>query len=242
MPKATDNHTPTTPDAELTRLHAALIEQTAVLARMEADKLPPGITPESDAHEQRMLAAERHYRAIAAEVTRTPAHGEAGLKAKAAALMLALEHYLCHRIGSGLDDIATGEMGDDDHRLSLSLARDIVGREPGSQDISPDAYLITLCDRIVAMNAEEKAIDARHDDPDNDPIDGPRLEANAVEYKEIVARIEELIILTSDGANAVARAALPEARKQPNGEFAPTDLHEELSMMLIEYHARGAVQ
>jgi hypothetical protein len=178
MGKATDTDNTS---AELIRLHAALAEQTAVLARMEADKLPPGITPESDAHEQRMLAAERHYRAIAAEITRTPANDEAGLKAKAAALLLSLEHYLCHRIGSGLDDIATGEMGDDDHRLSLSLARDIVGREPGSQDISPDAYLITLCDRIVALNAEEKEIDARHDDPDNDPIDGPRLEANAEE-------------------------------------------------------------
>jgi hypothetical protein len=107
------------------------VAQTAELRRLETepDASPGGgITPESEAQEVRMNAAEHRFGAIAAQIIELPAQGVAGWRAKAGALLLVLEHGVCSYIGDTLDDIASGEVGDEDHRLSLSRARDIAGR------------------------------------------------------------------------------------------------------------------
>jgi Sugar (and other) transporter len=115
--------------------------------------------------------------------------------------LLVLEPGVCVQIDDTLDDIASGEVGDEDHRLSLSLARDIVGRAPGisAQDISPDAELIALCDRIVAINAEQTAIFASYpgidQEADDNPVDGPVLDAVSAEWHEIKRRITDLSIV-----------------------------------------------
>jgi hypothetical protein len=124
MPTGTDG-----PDAGLIRLHAALVAQGAEIARLsaeqEASPYPYG-TPESTAQEARMTAAECEWETIAEQITDLPAQGAAGLRAKAAALLLVLKHDVCHGLADSLDDIAVGNVGDPDHRLSLSLARDLL--------------------------------------------------------------------------------------------------------------------
>jgi hypothetical protein len=112
---------------------------------------------------------------------------------------------------------------------------------------APDAELIRLCDRIVAINAEERAIDARYpdinQDADEDPIDGPRLRANGLELQQIEARICDLTIATLAGADAAGRAAMPEGRKQLDGHLEPTNLYQLLALKLVEYHAgRAGIQ
>jgi hypothetical protein len=96
----------------------------------------------------------------------------------------------------------------------------------------------------VAINAEERAIDARYPDinrdADEDPIDGPRLRANGIELLQIKARIVDLTITAMAGAAAAGRAAMPESRKEqeePGIEAQPTDLYELLALKLVEYHA-----
>ena len=132
----------------------------------------------------------------------------------------------------------TAERNTPEHKLAPSLTKDIAcGTSGAVQDLSQDAELIRLCDRIVEINVEEKEIDGCSDDPDNDPIYGPRLDVLTAEYHQIKSRIEELTITTLAGANAVASATMPEARKQLAGHLEPTDLHEELAMMLVEFHA-----
>jgi hypothetical protein len=110
--------------------------------------------------------------------------------------------------------------------------------------LAPDAELIALCERVVAINAEERAIAAKYPDidkdADDDPTDGPILDALSAEWHEIKRRILDLTITTLAGADAAGRAAFPESRQEqeaPGIEAVPTDLYELLALKLVEFHA-----
>ena len=114
-------------DIEVVRLHRALVSQMrtmACIAATEATKQTHGITPETEAAEARADAAERERDAIVEQIAATPAHGVTGWRAKAAALLIVLQHLVCAQIGTTLADVATGEIGGS-YLLALSLARDL---------------------------------------------------------------------------------------------------------------------
>jgi hypothetical protein len=108
----------------------------------------------------------------------------------------------------------------------------------------PDAELIRLCERIVAINTEERAIAARYPDidkdADDDPTDGPVLDALSAKWHEIKRRITDLNITTLAGADAAGRAAMPESRQEPEFpgiEAQPTGIYDLLALKLVEFHA-----
>jgi hypothetical protein len=117
---------PAGPDAELVRLHQALVAQTALIARIQAELLPPGITAASKDKEERLAAADDKFWDLIDEMTAMPAQSAAGQRAKAGALLLALRNGVCLNINETLADIASGEVGYPEHRLALSLASDIL--------------------------------------------------------------------------------------------------------------------
>jgi hypothetical protein len=113
---------------------------------------------------------------------------------------------------------------------------------PGPTDAAaPDAELIALCDRIVAINVAQTAICARYpgigQEADDDPIDGAVLDVLSAEWHQIKSRISNLSIVTPAGADAAGRAAHPEAKKPIDGQLTRTDLYELLALKLVEYHA-----
>ena len=89
------------PDAELLRLHLALAAQGEELARImaEGDDLPSGFTPASEDQERRLDEANDAWWSLFDEITAIPAQGVAGQRAKAATMLLVLEHT----IGNGID-------------------------------------------------------------------------------------------------------------------------------------------
>ena len=89
------------PDAELLRLHLALAAQGEELARImaEGDDLPSGFTPASEDQERRLDEANDAWWSLFDEITAIPAQGLAGQRAKAATMLLVLEHT----IGNGID-------------------------------------------------------------------------------------------------------------------------------------------
>lgn len=77
--------------------------------------------------------------------------------------------------------------------------------------MNPDAELIALCDRMVALHSRNLALYAgpgSPDDPDNDPVVGPLLDAICDELRPIRARLADMAPATLAGARAMARAAL----------------------------------
>jgi hypothetical protein len=117
-------------DAELIRLHLALVAQLDEVARVQDALHHLPLSPASNALEQRWDAADGVWWNIADQIAGIPARGVPGQRAKAAALLLVLEHGVLTDIGDTLDDIAAGNAGDPDHRLALSLARDLIGGTP----------------------------------------------------------------------------------------------------------------
>jgi hypothetical protein len=76
--------------------------------------------------------------------------------------------------------------------------------------VCPDAELISLCDRMVANQAEYRDLHRGHGSPDNldnDPAT-PKLYALKDEWHAIMPRLAATIPTTLLGAKAVARAAL----------------------------------
>ncbi len=91
-----------------------------------------GITPWSVAHEQRHADADGRYLRLTNEIAEIPPTTHAGLCAKAQAMRSVLANVVAPDIGaSSLRHIASAEGGRTEHRLTLSLTRDvlaIVGR------------------------------------------------------------------------------------------------------------------
>jgi hypothetical protein len=118
---------PTNPDTALVDLHHQLVEQTETMAASCAIKLSgDGVTPESEAQEQWLAGAQDAWDATARQIAATPAHGGGGLRTKATVLLLVLEQLVCDRLGTTVDDIASGTIGYVEHGLALSLARDLL--------------------------------------------------------------------------------------------------------------------
>jgi hypothetical protein len=117
---------PAGPDAELVRLHQALVAQGALTARIQAEDLPPGSAAAGEEQEERLAAADDKWWDLVDRITAMPARGETGQRAKAGALLLALHRGVCTYIDDTLADIASGAVGDPEHRLALSLASDIL--------------------------------------------------------------------------------------------------------------------
>ena len=86
----------------------------------------PGITPESIDYEERIAAADSVWWRLAEKITDIPARTPEGVQAKAGAMLNVLDRVVLISIGSTLDDIVTGDEGEIEDRMALSLARDVL--------------------------------------------------------------------------------------------------------------------
>jgi hypothetical protein len=105
----------------------------------------------------------------------------------------------------------------------------------------PDAELIRLCDRLVEIDAEERAILASTDEDDGGPLK-PRYDALNVEWHAIDARLCDVADpVTKAGALAVARAAVAQAPRQTDGSFSTPELAEWLAFTAAAWFAAEGV-
>jgi hypothetical protein len=121
---------------------------------------------------------------------------------------------------AGFRRLASEVVGGDFRRRLLDLAADYDAQAgtttPTLDGVSgsgagPDAELISLCDTMVANQLEYRDLLCRGgspDDPDNDLVAGPKLDALKDEWHAIMPRLAATIPTTLLGAKAVARAAL----------------------------------
>jgi hypothetical protein len=116
-------------DAELLRLCRALVAQAlaidAISNEPEYDQ-PDIITPQSIDHEERLAAADSVWFRLTEKITDIPARTPEGVQAKAGAMLNVLDRVVLINIGSTLDDVATGDEGEIEDRMALSLARDVL--------------------------------------------------------------------------------------------------------------------
>jgi hypothetical protein len=116
-------------DDELIRLRACQDEAWALAVAImdEGEKLPLGITPQSKDQEQRLSDAENQYLHLIEQIAETPATTPAGLRAKAQVMQSFLERVVLDDVGaSSLDDIASRDAGQTEHRMVLSIVRDVL--------------------------------------------------------------------------------------------------------------------
>ncbi len=115
-------------DAELIRLHHALVAQGEDVARIEEEaySLPGGITPESRAQELRLTEADDAWYHLLTDIIDTPAQSAVGLRVKAEVTLIAQQKYVCVRIDHTIEDIVAGDDGNIEDRLALSIARDLL--------------------------------------------------------------------------------------------------------------------
>jgi hypothetical protein len=86
-----------------------------------------------------------------------------------------------------------------------------------------DAELIRMCDRMVAIQAEERRLCRGPDVPSfpgDDPVIGPQLDALDVEYQGILGRLAPMVPATLAGVRALARVALALAEIADDRELA----------------------
>jgi hypothetical protein len=126
LPEVANDH-----DAELLRLCAETVRLRAVADAIgkEAASLPDGITQQSKDHERRHGAADDEWFGAIRGVADTPARTLVGLRAKAAVMLSVIEELVSAGNGDTLDDVAAGDIGEDEDRMALSLARDIIALE-----------------------------------------------------------------------------------------------------------------
>jgi hypothetical protein len=119
----------TADDAELIRLHHALLAQGEVVVRIEEEaySLPGGITPESRAQELRLTEADDAWYQLLTDIIDTPARTAVGLRVKAAVTLIAQQKYVCVYVDHTIDDIVAGHDGNIEDGLALSIARDLLG-------------------------------------------------------------------------------------------------------------------
>ena len=104
--------------------------------------------------------------------------------------------------------------------------------------MTAEAELMRLCDRLVAIAAENLKLYATM--PAATRAEERQLEGclkpSLAEWDKVTARILDLDTLpkTPEGINAVARAALAEAPRRPNGEIITRDLCEYLTWSVLE--------
>jgi hypothetical protein len=204
-------------DAELLALATEFQTVDARLRVLGAPDAPDGVW-ESAGHD-----VHDRWWEIVNRVIDLPAHTQAGWAAKASIIPGVFRDV-------GDEDTA-------DHTLALSLVRDMTGQaDPG-----PDAELIRLCDRLVEIDAEERAILASTDEDDGGPLK-PRFDALNVEWRAIDERMCDVADpVTRAGALAVARVAVAQAPKQTDGSFSATELAEWLAFTAAKWFAREGV-
>ncbi len=233
MPKATHTHITPTPapvpptasvDAELLALAA---EFQIVDARLMAinEEINADTTGTMSMDKGEPSAVHDRWWATVNQVIELPGHTVPGWAAKAAVIPAVIR------------DVADSGDGTPDINLALSLARDLTGQaDPGS-----DAELIRLCDRLVEIDAEERAILASTDEDDGGPLK-PRFDALNVEWRAIDERMCDVADpVTRAGALAVARAAVAQAPKQTDGSFSATELAEWLAFTAAKWFAQEGV-
>jgi hypothetical protein len=97
-----------------------------VATQEEARAFPPGITRESEDQEWREGVADDEWFAAVRDVGNTPARTFVGARAKVAVMLFLLEELVCAWKGDTLDGVAAGSVGQDEDRMALSVARDIM--------------------------------------------------------------------------------------------------------------------
>ena len=116
-------------DAELIALCANQDEAWAFALTIQAEgkTLPPGITAQSRDQERRLADALHEHSYLIDQISDLPAATLAGVRAKAQAMLDVLERIVAPDKGAkSLDDIASGDAGQIEDCLSLSLARDVL--------------------------------------------------------------------------------------------------------------------
>jgi hypothetical protein len=115
-------------DAELLRLCAEMVRLRAVADAIgaEAASLPDG---DEEDHEQRYSLADHEWFVAVRDVADTPARTLAGVRAKASVMLSMIEELVFTGHVDTLDDIAAGNVGEDEDRMAPSLARDIMALE-----------------------------------------------------------------------------------------------------------------
>ncbi len=104
---------------------------------------------------------------------------------------------------------------------------------------NPDAELVRLCDRLVAIDAERADIFRTIEDDAEKEI---ALQPTDVESRKIAERLYDMPDpVTSAGARAVARAAFAEAEKSLDGGLVCNDISDWLALTVVEYVAKGGV-
>jgi hypothetical protein len=125
---ATAAHGAQDADAELVRLHQALVAQCDLIDRIEAEGVGADITAASKDQERRLDEAMDRWWVLAEAIVGIPAHTAAGLAAKAATAKIALERVVICGINQTVADIESRETGEIEHRLLWSIAKDLLAR------------------------------------------------------------------------------------------------------------------
>jgi hypothetical protein len=131
-------------------------------------------------------------------------------------------------------------------RSALGLATAIAGiaAVPALAATSPDAELIALCNRLVAIRQAELALTEQL--PTESLVDEDEIE-DALEQLDAEHRPLATLIYkhkrptTIEGARAMARAALPHISKCADGSMVLTDIGEWLSVRVAEFLSGSVV-
>lgn len=110
-------------DGRLLALRRELVGANAVLQNIDAEKFTDGISPASIDQENRLAAALDVVDELLEAITATAAHTSAGRQAKAYAVKVAFERFVCISRGTTIADI--DDEGDLHERLAWSLAADV---------------------------------------------------------------------------------------------------------------------
>jgi hypothetical protein len=148
---------------------------------------------------------------VSDEIQHTPANTLAGHRAKASVAVVLL------RENNGGDGSASNDVD-----FAFAALLEIAGEAHAANSAAhgaagPDAELITLCNRLVAIEAEEAIIFktvVEEDDQDR------ALEPTTQEYRQIENKLTELGNPTTHaGMRAMARASVAWAPRDPDGEI-----------------------
>jgi hypothetical protein len=117
------------------------------------------------------------------------------------------------------------------YRLADSMARDVLADPPKRP--SPDAELIRLCDRLVAISDEERRLYATIED---EHTRNTALQPLTDEWTAIRTKLYEMDRpATSEGERSVALAAQANADSDPDHKVMASDLADWLALATCAY-------
>jgi hypothetical protein len=103
---------------------------------------------------------------------------------------------------------------------------------PGADD-----ELIALCDRMVQVQAMDRELYSLSEDPDSDPVIGPRLDAISKQWSRIMDDLADKEPTTLEGARAMARAAVANMARCADGSIAIPDAPTQLAFDVVQWLA-----